>query len=414
MDSTPPIVWVLTLLTLANLGVLVFFVVRLKADLTSEVRKGIDADLKEGRREAAESASRLRTEVNTQISAVGGELSERLKSVDATLNTRIRELQEQNDRKLEQMRTTVDEKLQGTLERRLGEAFGQVSERLESVKKSVGEMHTLAKDVGSLQRTLTNVKIRGTWAEVQLEALLEQFLAPGQFEKNVRTKAGSNDPVEFAVRLPGPKSDPARPVLLPIDSKFPQEDYLRIQDAAERGDAEAVQRESEGLARTLRLEAKKIQEKYLDPPHTTDFAIMFLATEGLYAEALRQPGLVNDLQQRHRVVVTGPTTLAATLSSFRMGFQTLAIEKRASEVWEVLGAVKTEFEKFGGVLDRVKKQLETAGRSLDDAGVRTRAMGRKLREVEQIPADAAQALLGLPQGPVGGSVGEDEDDEATG
>lgn len=411
MNSTPPIVWVLVLLTLANLGVLVFFAMRLKADLASELRKGIDADLKEGRRESAESASRLRTEVTTQISAVGGELSERLKSVDATLNTRIRELQEQNDRKLEQMRTTVDEKLQGTLERRLGEAFGQVSERLESVKKSVGEMHTLAKDVGSLQRTLTNVKIRGTWAEVQLGALLEQFLAPGQFEKNVKTKAGSNDPVEFAVRLPGPKTDPDHPVLLPIDSKFPQEDYLRIQDAAERGDAEAVQRESESLARTLRLEAKKIQEKYLDPPQTTDFAIMFLATEGLYAEALRQPGLVGELQQKHRVVVTGPTTLAATLSSFRMGFQTLAIEKRASEVWEVLGAVKTEFEKFGGVLDRVKKQLEMAGRSLDDAGVRTRAMGRKLRDVEQIPAEAAQALLGLPQAPAGGSVGADEDDE---
>jgi DNA recombination protein RmuC len=423
MNSTQVLLVVVALLTVANLGVLLFFFARLRRELGAELRRGVDADmaagrkameeaLREGRREAGDSASQLRTEVSAQITAVGGELSKRLDVVDVTLNTRIRELQDQNDRKLEEMRKTVDEKLQGTLERRLGEAFGQVSERLESVKKSVGEMQTLAADVGSLQRTLTNVKIRGTWAEVQLGALLEQFLAPGQFERNARTKEGSADLVEFAVRLPGPTNDPERPVLLPIDSKFPQEDYLRIQDAAERGDPEAVQRETDALARTLRAEAKKIQEKYLDPPNTTDFAIMFLATEGLYAEALRYPGLVGEMQTKHKVVVAGPTTLAAILNSLRMGFQTLAIEKRASEVWTVLGAVKSEFEKFGDVLAKVKRQLETAGRTIDQAGTRTRAMERRLREVEQVPEAKAQEMLGLGAG-LGDDAGEpgwDEDE----
>ena len=423
MTDTHPILWVLAALTLANLGVLLYFVARLRAELASELRKSVDADmaagrksledaLREGRKESDEAASRLRTEVTAQITAVGGELSKRLETVDLTLNTRIRELQEQNDRKLEEMRKTVDEKLQGTLERRLGEAFGQVSERLESVKKSVGEMQTLAADVGSLQRTLTNVKVRGTWAEVQLGALLEQFLAPGQFERNVKTKEGSADLVEYAVRLPGRQGDQDAPVFLPIDSKFPQEDYLRIQEAAERGDADAVQRETDALARTLRTEAKKIQEKYLDPPRTTDFAIMFLATEGLYAEALRYPGLAGELQTKHKVVVTGPMTLQALLNSLHMGFQTLAIEKRASEVWMVLGAVKSEFEKFGDVLAKVKRQLDTAGRTIDQAGTRTRAMERRLREVEQVPEAEARELLGLAASPgdEAAEAGWDEDE----
>jgi DNA recombination protein RmuC len=259
-------------------------------------------------------------------------------------------------------------------------------------------MQELATGVGDLKRMLTNVKTRGTWAEVQLGAILEQFLAPGQFERNVQTRDGSGERVEFAVRLPGRPEDPESAVWLPIDSKFPQEDYLRLQEAAERGDSDGVQKAADALARTLRLEAEKIREKYLDPPATTDFGIMFLATEGLYAEALRQPGLTGELQQRHRIVVAGPTTLAAILNSLRMGFQTLAIEKRASEVWEVLRAVKTEFGKFGEVLDRVKKQLQTASTTIERAETRTRVMERTLRSVEQLPEGEATSLLALSPG----------------
>jgi DNA recombination protein RmuC len=252
--------------------------------------------------------------------------------------------------------------------------------------------------VGDLKRVLTNVKSRGTWAEVQLGAILEEFLAPGQFERNVATHRGSSEVVEFAVRLPGRPEDPDSQVWLPIDSKFPQEDYIRLQDASEQGDVEGAQRAADALARTLKGEAQKIQEKYLDPPGTTDFGIMFLATEGLYAEALRQPGLVGELQHRYRIVVAGPTTLAAILSSLRMGFQTLAIEKRASEVWEVLGAVKTEFGKFGEVLSTVKRQLGTVTRTLDKAEVRTRAMERRLRSVEKLPETEAGRVLALEGG----------------
>jgi len=290
----------------------------------------------------------------------------------------------------------VDEKLQGTLEKRLGESFKLVSDRLEAVQRGLGEMQNLATGVGDLKKVLTNVKSRGTWAEVQLGTILEQFMAPGQFERNVKTKAGSSDVVEFAIRLPGRPDEPESAVWLPIDSKFPQEDYLRLQEASDAGDAEGVQKAADALGRTLKMEAQKIQEKYLDPSGTTDFGIMFLATEGLYAEALRQPDLVPTLQERFRIVVAGPTTLAAILSSLRMGFQTLAIEKRASEVWEVLGAVKTEFGKFGDVLGKVKRQLGTASKTIDAAETRTRAMERKLRSVQQLPDEDADALLQLP------------------
>ncbi len=285
------------------------------------------------------------------VSARLGELTESnrkaLDGVRATIDTRLIELQAGNEKKLEQMRVTVDEKLQSTLEKRLGESFKLVSDQLESVQKGLGEMQSLATGVGDLKRVLTNVKARGTWAEVQLGALLEEILTPAQFERNVHVEPGSRELVEYAVRLPGPKDDPAACVWLPIDSKFPQEDYARVQDAADCGDAEAARLATEGLARSIRLEAQSIHDKYVKPPHTTDFGIMFLATEGLYAEVVRQPALVEDLQQRYRVVVAGPTTLAALLSSLRMGFQTLAIEQQAVEVWRVLGAVKTEFGKFG-------------------------------------------------------------------
>jgi DNA recombination protein RmuC len=258
-------------------------------------------------------------------------------------------------------------------------------------------MQTLASGVGDLKRVLTNVKVRGTWAEVQLGALLEEILAPGQFERNVHVEPDSREMVEYAIKLPG-RDDSAACVWLPIDSKLPQEDYLRIQEAAECGDCEATQRATDALARAIRLGAQDIHDKYIKPPHTTDFAIMFLATEGLYAEVVRQPAVVDDLQQRYRVVVAGPSTLAALLSSLRMGFQTLAIEQQAVEVWRVLGAVKAEFGKFGSVLDKVRKQLDTASRTIDETGRRSRAMERKLRSVEQLPDDQAAAILALPEG----------------
>ena len=318
-----------------------------------------------------------------------------LERVRTTLDASVRELQEGNEKKLEEMRKTVDEKLHVTLEKRLGESFKLVSDQLESVQKGLGEMQSLATGVGDLKRVLTNVKARGTWAEVQLGALLDEILAPGQFEKNVHVEAGDAEMVEFAVRLPGPKDEPGSCVWLPIDSKLPQEDYIRIQDAADLGDVEATRLATEALARAIRLAAQAIHRKYVKPPHTTDFAIMFLATEGLYAEVVRQPALVDDLQQRYRVVVAGPTTLAALLSSLRMGFQTLAIEQQAVEVWRVLGGVKTEFARFGDVLAKVKRQLETASRTIDQTGVRTRAMERKLRAVEQLPDDEAERVLDL-------------------
>lgn len=319
-----------------------------------------------------------------------------LDRIRTTFDGRVKELQEGNERKLDEMRKTVDEKLHDTLEKRLGESFKLVSERLESVHKGLGEMQHLATGVGDLKRVLTNVKARGTWAEVQLGAILEQILTPGQYEKNVQVKADSAERVEYAVRLPGPKEDPGACLWLPIDSKFPQEDYIRLQEAADRADSDAVQKAGDDLARTVRAAAKDIHDKYLNPPTTTDIGIMFLATEGLYAEVLRQPALVEDLQQRYRVVVAGPTTLAAILNSLRIGFQTLAIEKRAAEVWKVLGAIKTEFGKFGDVLDKVKRQLNTASRTIEETGIRSRAMEKKLRSVEQLPEAEASALLALP------------------
>jgi DNA recombination protein RmuC len=452
----------LTFITLVILLVLIF---RPPARLSEGIRKAVEEDLRKGREEAGTTARSLREEVTRNISSLGESLSksqnaltetlskdqaalreglsnaltnqgklqqeqltgfakqlkeleksnaESLEKIRATLDTRVRQLQEDNQKRLEEMRKTVDEKLQGTLEKRLGESFKLVSERLEAVQQGLGEMKNLARGVGDLKRVLTNVKSRGTWAEVQLGAILEEFLAPGQFNRNVITKGGSSDFVEFAVRLPGRPDDPESKVWLPIDSKFPQEDYIRLQDAADQGDADGVQRAADALARTLRSEAKKIQEKYLDPPGTTDFGIMFLATEGLYAEALRQPGLVQELQHNHRIVVAGPTTLAAILSSLRMGFQTLAIEKRASEVWEVLGAVKTEFGKFGEVLSKVKRQLGTVSRTIDQAEVRTRAMERKLRDVQQLPENDAGDLLALDPGPGPTQAVEEEEEPEEG
>jgi len=348
-------------------------------------------------REAQDVAlKRFSEAVNDQLRALSDANERRLGEVRATVEQRLTTLQQGNEQKLEQMRATVDEKLHATLEARLGESFKQVADRLEQVHRGLGEMQLLAKDVGSLNRVLTNVKTRGIFGEVQLSGLLEQVFTPEQYATNVETVPASGARVEFAIRLPGRREDGA-PLWLPIDSKFPREDYERLLEAQERADAPGVEQAGRAIEVRLRLEARTIREKYVAPPHTTDFGIMFVPTEGLYAEALRRPGLVEGIQREFKVMLTGPTTLLATLSSLQMGFRTLALEKRSAEVWEVLGAVKTEFHKFGEVLAKTKKKLDEASKTIDAAEVRTRAMARSLREVEAVPEERAQALL--PGGP---------------
>ena len=321
-----------------------------------------------------------------------------IENVRKTVDERLQAMQASNENKLDQVRKTVDEQLQSTLEKRLGESFNIVSKRLEDVQRGLGEMQNLATGVGDLKRVLTNVKARGTWGEVQLGALLEDVLTPDQYSKNVQVRENSRERVEYAIRLPGSNDGPDSCVWLPIDSKFPLADYERLVDAADVSDASAVQEATQAFIRAVQAEAKKIRDKYIAPPKTTDFAIMFLPTEGLYAEVLRSPGRVTELLQRYRIVVAGPTTLAAILSSLRMGFRTLAIEKRSSEVWEVLAAVKTEFGKFGDVMNKLRNQLNRASKTIDETGVRTRAMERELRTVEELPLEEATARLGLLDG----------------
>lgn len=318
----------------------------------------------------------------------------RLERLRDTVDEKLRLLQENNEKKLEQIRNTVDEKLQTTLEKRLGESFKQVSERLEAVSKGLGQMQNLATGVGDLRRMLTNVKTRGTWGEFQVGDILDQILTPEQFSKNVKTKHNSDEIVEFAINLPGQDEGQSN-IWLPIDSKFPIEDYQRLLDASEKADADLVEKASSSLRRSIEKSAKDISGKYIDPPYTTDFAILFLPTEGLYSEILRQPGLVEKIQQTHRVVISGPTTLAAILNSLRMGFRTLAIEKRSSEVWKILSAVKTEFGKFGEVLNSLQRQLHTASNTIARTGTRTRAMERKLKSVEALPEEESLKLLGF-------------------
>ncbi len=328
-----------------------------------------------------------------QIEVLTESNTRRLLEVRVALETKMRELQADNGARLEEMRKTVDEKLHETLETRLTESFRQVSERLERVHQGLGEMQQLALGVGDLKRVLTNVKTRGTWGEVQLEMLLEQILTPDQYAKNVETIPGTNARVEFALKLPGQKEGGA-PVWMPIDAKFPKEQYERLLEAADRGDAEAVASAGRELERAVRGEAKTIAEKYVSPPMTTDFAILFLPTEGLYAEVMRRPGLADELQRVNRVSIAGPSTLTALLNSLQMGFRTLALEKRSSEVWQVLGAVKTEFAKFGDVLAATKTTLERAARNIENAEVRSRQMARKLKSVEALPAEQALLMLG--------------------
>lgn len=344
----------------------------------------------------AQQLAHLRASLSETLTQQLAQLSEvnarRVAEMRATLEQQLTQLQQGNAAKLDEMRATVDEKLHATLEQRLGESFKQVAERLEQVHKGLGEMQTLAQGVGDLKHLLSNVKTRGMFGEAQLGALLEQVFAPDQYAAQVATRPGSRNVVDFAIRLPG-RGNEGAPCWLPIDAKFPNEDYERLLDAQQRADAEGAELAVRALEQRIRLEARSIAEKYLEPPHTTDFAILFLPSEGLYAEVLRRPGLMESLQREHRVTLAGPTTLMAMLNSLQMGFRTLALEKRSSEVWQVLGAVKTEFGKFGDVLARVKNQTQTVLNTLDAAEVRSRAMGRVLKTVEALPQEQAQALL---------------------
>ena len=364
-----------------------------------ELRETVDKKLGEakedarlGREESAGTLKRFSESLNQQLGVVQEASDKRLVEMRQMVEARLEAIQKDNGEKLEKMRQTVDEKLHATLEQRLGESFKLVSDRLEAVQRGLGEMQSLAADVGGLKRVLSNVKDRGGWGEVQLEALLEQILTKEQYAKNVITRPGSKENVEFAIRLPGPHE--GTQVWLPIDSKFPLEDYQRLLAAQELADAAGVEESSKAIEAQIKKEAKTIRDKYVEPPHTTDFALLFLPTEGLYAEVLRRPGLADTLQREYRVTVVGPTTLTALLNSLQMGFRTLAIEKRSSEVWQVLGAVKVEFGRFGDVLAGMKKQIQTVANSIDSAETRTRQMARKLKSVEALSDAKAQELLG--------------------
>jgi DNA recombination protein RmuC len=378
---------------------------------------------RELRREITESARGDRTEQAQSLTAIQGHLTQslatfqsnltqqlqqitdgnalRMREVRDTLDVQLAQLQKTNTAKLDEMRQTVDEKLQSTLQTRLGESFKQVADRLEQVHKGLGEMQTLAQGVGDLKHLLTNVKTRGIFGEAQLGALLEQIFSPEQYAVQVATIPGSKNVVDYAVRLPG-KSDDGVPLWLPIDAKFPNEDYERLLDAQERADVLGVEVAGKALEQRIRLEAKSMTEKYIQPPYTTDFAILFLPSEGLYAEVLRRPGLMDTLQRDYRVTLAGPTTLLAMLNSLQMGFRTLALEQRSSEVWQVLGAVKTEFGKFGDVLTRIRAQTQTVLTTLDQAQTRTNVMNRALKKVEALPEAESQTLLPLDKEPEDG------------
>lgn len=357
------------------------------------LRETLSEDARKARLEAAEQQQRFATALDQRLGELTARNEQRIGEMRSTLETQLQKLQADNERKLEQMRATVDEKLQSTLETRLGESFRLVSERLEQVQRGLGEMQQLATGVGDLKRVLSNVKTRGIFGEVQLAALLEQVLLPEQYQANCAPIPGRNERVEFAVKLPG--ADDGTPMWLPIDAKFPREDYERLLDAQELADAAAAAEAGAALERAIRLQARQIRDKYLSPPFTTDYALLFLPTEGLFAEVLRRPGLMEGIQRELRVVVTGPTTLAAVLNSLRMGFQTLAIQRRSGEVRELLSAVKTEFGKFGDTLAAVRKSLDAAANKLGKAESKSRTIERHLRNVEALPADTSQRLLQL-------------------
>ncbi len=377
--------------------------------LERELRTQITESERGGRAEMAQSLGTIQTQLTQSLTAFQGNLTQQLAHISEsnarrmgevrdTLNVQLAQLQASNTAKLDEMRQTVDEKLQATLQTRLGESFKQVADRLEQVHKGLGEMQNLAQGVGDLKHLLTNVKTRGIFGEAQLGALLEQIFSPEQYAVQVATIPGSKNMVDYAVRLPG-RSDDGAPLWLPIDAKFPNEDYERLLDAQERADVLGAEVAAKALEQRIRLEAKSIADKYVEPPHTTDFAILFLPSEGLYAEVLRRPGLMDHLQRDYRVTLAGPTTLLAMLNSLQMGFRTLALEKRSSEVWQVLGAVKTEFGKFGVFLDKAQSQAETVVSTLKQAQTRTNVMNRALKKVEALPEAETQSLLPLDKEP---------------
>lgn len=353
----------------------------------------------------------LQDAVSQQLGAMAQGSAQNAEALRGALNERLAAIQADNTAKLEEMRRTVDEKLHATLEQRLGESFKLVSDRLEQVHKGLGEMQTLAGSVGDLKRVMTNVKTRGTWGEMQLGAIIENVLTPDQFARNVKAVPGSDDLVEFAIRLPGRNDE--KPVWLPIDSKYPVEQYQRLLDAQDAADKAAILSAGNAFETSIKLEARKIFSKYVSPPHTTDFAVLYLPTEGLFAEVIRRPGLVEAVQNDCRVMITGPANLAAMLSSLQMGFKTLAIEKRSSEVWGVLGSVKTEFAKFGEIVESAKKSIDAAAKKFDDVGVRTRAIQRKLRDVQELPAPTASTAAGtaLPVPPAQAGLSLDDEGE---
>jgi DNA recombination protein RmuC len=371
--------------------------------LERELRREIGETARGNRAEMTQTLANLQGGLGQSLTGFQGNLTQQLQTISEsnarrlaevreTLDKQLALLSQRNEAKLDEMRKTVDEKLQATLQTRLGESFKQVADRLEQVHKGLGEMQTLAQGVGDLKHLLTNVKTRGTYGEAQLGALLEQVFTVDQYAAQIATVPGSKSVVDYAIKLPG-RSEDGAPIWLPIDAKFPTEDYERLLDAQHRADVEGVSDAAKKLEARIRLEAKSIQDKYLAPPHTTDFAILFLPTEGLYAEVLRRPGLMEALQREQRVTLAGPTTLLAMLNSLQMGFRTLALEQRSSEVWQVLGAVKTEFGKFGDVLSRIRTQTQTVLTTLDQAQTRTNVMNRALKKVEALPDNQTQQLL---------------------
>lgn len=392
--------------TLEQVGANLKIAVESLATAQAQALAALDARISTHTIQQQGASESLRQDMTGRMDALRAATDQQLSGVRATLEQRVLELQTSNEAKLEQMRVTVDEKLQSTLEARIGQSFEQVSKRLEEVHKGLGDMQQLANGVGDLKQVLSNVKTRGTFGELQLEAILEQVLTPDQYVKNWAPSLDSRDRVEFAVRLPG-RDGTSDPTFLPIDAKFPQEEYLRLLAAIEAADVERVRASRQALCKQVVGYAKYIRAKYVAPPLTTDFGIIFLPTEGLFAEVLREPGLIEQLHQEG-ATLTGPTTLTAVLSALRMGFRTLAIEQRSAEVWRVLGAVRGEFTKFSGVLEKMKKQLGTIGTTLEATRTRTKQMVRKLESVETLPAGESSLLLELPPGMQDEEV-EDED-----
>lgn len=414
------LILLIILIALVVLLIAVLLFTKRPADQSKRLENAARDEFRIAREESAKSSRELREEISTSqrtsietltktISEIGKAQTENLERVRSTIETQLKNIRESNEKKLDQMRQTVDEKLQSTLEKRLGESFKLVSERLELVHKGLGEMQNLATGVGDLKKVLTNVKVRGTWGEAQLGNLLEQFLSPEQFEKNVATKRGGSERVEYAIKLPGKDKESDKPVYLPIDSKFPLEDYEKLLEAQEQANPELAEGYSKALEIRIKAEARNIRDKYINPPVTTDFAIMFLPTESLFAEILRRPGVTEYIQREYRVILTGPTTCAALLNSLQIGFRTLAVEKRSAEIWKILGAVRTEFGKFGDVLTKVKKQLATATNTLDQTEVRTRKMEQKLRDVEQLPDTESAKLLELDQATTNDLIDEESE-----